>query len=37
MGNPSNAIWSTNTYGRGPAYLRMQDDGNLVVYHKHSN
>jgi len=29
---PGGAIWSTNTTSRGANHLRMQGDGNLVVY-----
>lgn len=29
---PSGAIWATNTVGRGASHLRMQGDGNLVIY-----
>jgi len=31
---PVNAVWASNTYGRGigPYRVTMQDDGNLVVY-----
>jgi hypothetical protein len=35
--DPSNAIWSSNTGGKGqgPHVLRMQGDGNLVLYDAH--
>ena len=35
--DPSNAIWSTGTHGKGqgPHVLRMQADGNLVLYDAH--
>ena len=29
---PSGAIWTTSTVGRGANHLRMQGDGNLVIY-----
>lgn len=29
---PSGAIWTTSTVGRGANHLRMQGDGNLVMY-----
>ena len=28
----SNAIWSSNTQGRPYSFLRVQDDGNVVIY-----
>ena len=35
---PSNAIWHTNTNGKGdsPFNLIMQNDSNLVIYDKHN-
>jgi hypothetical protein len=29
---PSGPIWTTSTVGRGANHLRMQGDGNLVMY-----
>ncbi|KAI7873231.1 mannose-specific lectin precursor, partial [Lichtheimia hyalospora FSU 10163] len=29
--------WSTNTYNKNAKYLKMQDDGNLVIYNKNNN
>ncbi|SDT81215.1 ricin-type beta-trefoil lectin domain protein [Actinoplanes derwentensis] len=31
------AIWASNTYGKGPSTLRMQNDGNLVLYRNSDN
>ena len=29
---PSNALWSSNTWGNPGAYLVCQEDGNVVIY-----
>ncbi|WP_430791937.1 RICIN domain-containing protein [Actinoplanes sp. G11-F43] len=31
------AVWASNTYGKGPSTLKMQPDGNLVLYRNSDN
>jgi hypothetical protein len=33
----SGVAWASNTYGKGPATLTLQDDGNLVLYHNNDH